>query len=86
MPIDIVRHPDVDAFAGRATPWLMQAEAEHNLLLGIIQQLKANRSAAAESYLATIEENHHVVGCAFRTSVQAGCHPHAARRYTTARK
>lgn len=65
--LEIVRHPDVDAFAARATPWLVQAEAEHNLLLGIIEQLKAQRSNAIEPYLVTIEENYAVVGCAFRT-------------------
>lgn len=67
MSLQIVRHPDVDRFAARATPWLLQAEAEHNLLLGIIEQLKAHRSTAVEPYLVTVEENSAVVGCAFRT-------------------
>jgi uncharacterized protein len=66
-PLQIVRHPDVDAFAARATPWLLQAEAEHNLVLGIMEQLKAHRSIPGEPYLVTVEENHSVVGCAFRT-------------------
>ena len=63
----IVRHSDVEAFAARATPWLLQAEAEHNLILGIIEQLRANRMHVSAPYLATVEENDSVVGCAFRT-------------------
>ena len=63
-----VRHADVHAFAERAGPWLLQSEAEHNLLLGIIEQLKQSRSfGAGQPYLATVEEGNHVVGCAFRT-------------------
>ena len=63
----IVRHADVHAFAARATPWLMQAEAEHNLILGIIEQLKANRMHVSAPYLVTVEADDAVVGCAFRT-------------------
>ena len=66
MSIAIVRHADVHAFAERAVPWLLQAEAEHNLILGIIEQLKST-GATLRAYLATIEENGDVCGCAFRT-------------------
>lgn len=66
-PLRVVRHADVHAFAARATPWLLHAEAEHNLLLGIIEQLKAHRLQGSDPYLVTIEENDAVVGCAFRT-------------------
>lgn len=63
-----VRHTDVDGFAERALPWLMQAEAEHNLLLGIIEQLKQTRPSGLRApYLATIEHDGQVTGCAFRT-------------------
>jgi uncharacterized protein len=66
--LNVVRHADVFAFAARATPWLIQAEAEHNLLLGIIEQIKAQRFPPSDVYLVTIEnEQHAVVGCAFRT-------------------
>ncbi len=63
----IVRHADVHAFAARATAWLMQAEVEHNLLLSIIQQLKVNPHHFGAPYLATIESDQQVLGCAFRT-------------------
>lgn len=66
-PLQVIRHADVHAFAARATPWLLHAEAEHNLLLGIIEQLKAHRLQGGDPYLVTIEENDTVVGCAFRT-------------------
>ncbi len=65
--IAIVRHGDVSSFAERALPWLMQAEAEHNLLLSIIEQLKVNPQSYGPPYLATIEEHGAVAGCAFRT-------------------
>ena len=63
-----VRHADAHAFEKRAAPWLLQAEAEHNLLLGIIEQLKQARSfGSGVPYLTTIEHGDQVVGCAFRT-------------------
>src|SRR5688572_4409477 len=65
---EFVRHNDVFSFADRAVPWLLQAEAEHNLILGIIEQLKQMGTVGAgEPYLVTVEEDGHVVGCAFRT-------------------
>ncbi|HEY0671892.1 MAG TPA: hypothetical protein VGD27_06485, partial [Longimicrobiales bacterium] len=63
----VVRYSDVHAFAERALPWLLQAEAEHNLLLSIIEHIKANRPGYAHPYLATIESDGAVSGCAFRT-------------------
>jgi GNAT superfamily N-acetyltransferase len=63
-----VRHADVTSFAQRAVPWLLQSEAEHNLILGIIEQLKQHRSiGAGEPYLLTVEHDDHVAGCVFRT-------------------
>jgi uncharacterized protein len=63
---EINRHTDVHAFAMRAFSWLLQSEAEHNLILGIIAQVKAHAGANAP-YFATVESNGQVVGCAFRT-------------------
>lgn len=46
----------------------MQAEAEHNLLLGIARDLaESEKGYAPPVYLATIELDEAVVGCAFRT-------------------
>ena len=65
--LTIVRHENVHAFAERASAWLLQAEAENNLLISIIEQLKVNPQNSGPAYLATIEENGAVTGCAFRT-------------------
>lgn len=66
MSISLVEHPNVHSFADRATPWLLRSEPEHNLILGIIEQLKA-APAVHPPYLTTVEESGSVVGCAFRT-------------------
>lgn len=60
----IARHGDADTFLKRARSWLLQTETEHNLMLGL-----AGRAApdAAELYVATVEQNGAVVGCALRT-------------------
>lgn len=63
-----VRYPDVFSFAERAAPWLLQSEAENNLILGIIEQLKnATIAGMAPPYFVTVEQAGHVVGCVFRT-------------------
>ncbi|NKB89352.1 MAG: GNAT family N-acetyltransferase [Acidobacteria bacterium] len=55
-------------FRQRAEPWLLQREAEHNLLLGVIPGLvDGSYPLEGPAYLATIESNDRVVGCAFRT-------------------
>lgn len=48
-----------------AGDFLMQNEAEHNLLLGILAQLR--KSPMSDSYLASLEQDGQVIGCAFRT-------------------
>lgn len=65
--LSIVRHAELLSFAERAAPWLLRAEVENNLLLSIIEQLKANPNTQAASYQATIERGGEVVGCVFRS-------------------
>lgn len=60
-----IRHANADAFLERATPWLTQAEAEYNLFLSIVAQLR--KTPIPNSYLSTIEHDGEIVGCAFRT-------------------
>ena len=60
-----VRHPTADAFLARAEAWLLEHEAENNLILGIAAQLRQTPSANA--YLVTLEHDGVVTGCAFRT-------------------
>ena len=64
----VVRHPDARAFLGDAESWLMEREDEHNLLLGIAASLLESRAGfGAPIYLATVEADGAVAGCAFRT-------------------
>jgi hypothetical protein len=64
----VVRFDDVTSFAARAEPWLLEREAEHNLLLGIVNQLRGGHHAyQSPTYLAVMEDGGRVVGCAFRT-------------------
>ncbi len=62
------RFRDPGAFVDRARAWLLQSEAEHNLLLGIVQQLLGGEHLYHDPILlATVEGGDGVVGCAFRT-------------------
>lgn len=59
---------DPGAFCDRALPWLMAHEAENNLLISIALELRAGSHRYQEPlYLATIEQDARIVGCAFRT-------------------
>lgn len=68
MRFRVRRHESAEAFLDRAEPWLLRAEAEHNLLLGIAARLAAGERFGEEPpYLATVETDDVVAGCAFRT-------------------
>lgn len=71
METRIVRHTDIHAFSAQAAPWLLRIEAEHNLLLGMIAQLRAGEHPSdGAPYLVTVEQAGAVVGCAIRTPPQ----------------
>jgi len=64
----VIRYRDPANFAARATAWLVEHEAENNLLLGLLPSLISGQHTFEEPlYLATIEANEEIVGCAFRT-------------------
>lgn len=63
MHTRIVRHGDPESFLRRASTWLLRTEAENNLVLGIA----ARAHAIDELYVATVEQDGAVVGCAVRT-------------------
>ena len=66
--IRIRRHQDARAFLGRARDWLLLAEAENNLTLGIAEGLiESTEGFEPPIYLATVEVDDSVAGCAFRT-------------------
>lgn len=64
----IRRFSTATSFLDRAKPWLLEAEAEHNLILGIAEQLESgNHSYEDPIFLATVEGPEVIAGCAFRT-------------------
>ena len=68
MSLSIERHADASAFLTRALAWLMRAEAEHNLVLGLAYALVQGRANAGQAvYLATVQDGPDVAGCVFRT-------------------
>jgi predicted GNAT family acetyltransferase len=68
--MDLRRFDAGAAFARRAAPFLLQHEAEHNVLLGICASLRGRPAPApargAPPYLATVEDAGAVVAVAFR--------------------
>jgi len=40
MPLHVERQPDAESFLERAGPFLLQREAEHNLILGLAGRLR----------------------------------------------
>ena len=65
-PSRAVRHPNARAFLARAEAWLMRAEIENNVMLGLALALR-QRSAVPAPWLATVEQGREVVACALRT-------------------
>lgn len=58
----VERYQEASRFLDRAAPFLLSAEAEHGMLLGL-----GSRSFTGHSYLATVEHGSAVVACAART-------------------
>lgn len=66
--MEVHRFLDPTLFLGRAGSFLMRAEAENNLMLGICGPPGSPSRVFDEScYLATVEEADEVVACAIRT-------------------
>ncbi len=66
--LHVRRHASARAFRERAEAWLLEREAEHNLLLGLAARLEHTTAGYERPiYLATVERGAEVVGCAFRT-------------------
>jgi hypothetical protein len=68
MRLMVRRHVDAAAFLDHAEAWLLKAEAEHNLLLGIAHAVAHGRADyQSPLYFATIERDAEIAGCAYRT-------------------
>jgi uncharacterized protein len=63
----IERYADADAFLATAESWLLDAEAENNLLLGIALGRRGRPPTDPPSYWASVRDANGVVGCACRT-------------------
>jgi hypothetical protein len=66
----VTRYADGGAFLEAAEPFLLRAEAENGLLLGVSAWLAQAPARAETPYLATVHEGTEVVGCALRTPPQ----------------
>jgi hypothetical protein len=66
--VNINRFSDARAFLDRAEDWLLLREAEYNVVLGIANRLlRGDHPWANPIYLATVEADGQVLGCAWRT-------------------
>lgn len=66
--LNVVRHDGPRAFLRRAEPWLLEREAENNLVLGLADSLsRSTQGYGSPLYFATVEGGGEVQGCAFRT-------------------
>jgi len=62
------RYADPAVFRARVEPWLLEHEAEHNILLGILAKLVSGpHEYEPPLYFASIELDGAVAGCGFRT-------------------
>jgi predicted GNAT family acetyltransferase len=66
--VTVTRHASADSFLVVATPLLMMAEAENNLIIGVAHGLARNPSAAKNPYLATVSSTAGVLACAIYLS------------------
>src|SRR5262245_44890405 len=64
----VVRHARATVFLEHAEPWLMRAEVENNVMLGIALDIARNALVPVERpYFATAVAHGDVVACAIRT-------------------
>jgi predicted GNAT family acetyltransferase len=63
----IRRFDDADGFLGRALDWLLESEAEHNLIVSIARRAAEAPTHVNNAYYATIESSGDVIGCVLRT-------------------
>jgi hypothetical protein len=66
--MDLRRYGDVASFLDAAEPFLVEREAEHNLILGVTSNLRdAPEEFTGAAYLATVLANGRVVAAAMQT-------------------
>lgn len=66
--MQLERHPDADSFLERSGGFLLEREAEHNLILGLSSRLRVEpRLYGEDAYFASVSDGGRVVGVAMRT-------------------
>jgi hypothetical protein len=66
--VHVERHADAGSFLARAGEFLLEREAEHNLMIGLASRLRTTPRMYGEApYLAVLLENDRVVAAALRT-------------------
>jgi uncharacterized protein len=64
LALNILQHRDAGAFLRRAEEWLLQEEAENNMLLSVAYLLERGAKPFRQpAFLATVEEHDQVCGC-----------------------
>jgi predicted GNAT family acetyltransferase len=66
MSVRVLRHDNAESFLDCAESWLLEFEAENNLIFGIARSIQADAVPAASNLLLPIREGEPVVGCAIR--------------------
>jgi predicted GNAT family acetyltransferase len=64
---EIVTYRRASDFLDRAGSWLLEKEAENNLILGVAAQIASSKADRHEHLFLTVEYEKSIVGCAFRT-------------------
>lgn len=67
MSVRVVKHDSARSFLNRSLSWLLESEAENNLILGIAREAIESDDDDQPIFFATVESEGYVVGCAFRT-------------------
>ena len=65
--LTVERHADAEGFLEAAQSWLLEAEAENNLPLGLALNWRSRQPADSPLYWATVRDENRIVGCACRT-------------------
>ena len=65
--LTVERHADAERFLEVAQGWLLEAEAENNLPLGIALNARGRAAEGTPPYWASVRDGRDVVGCACRT-------------------
>jgi predicted GNAT family acetyltransferase len=63
----VERHADAERFLEAAQAWLLEAEAENNMPLGMALMWRGREPTGPAPYWATVRDENGVVGCACRT-------------------